>query len=279
MRACAGLPILRTQKPRLQSEIDAVNAQIDYQKKQLGFTKQQSEQYDAVVKKGLGRSYTQFDLLRNEARHEGDLWRLTAELSRLKVNAGELDIKLQEIETAFKKQIMAELLEVRQRIKELDVLLPTAHQIREVKLQGGSTDELHLISIPRTRNGASTIVRVSETTPLEPGDIINVKRPVAAGSSVRSAFMNAHGISPHRTAPVASVGQIRVIAELPPAGLSVVAGSRLAGLGVASADAEPTVRKRADQRAEQPRSRPTLSPTQIPPTLGRSSAARSKRLE
>jgi polysaccharide biosynthesis/export protein len=194
------LALLRSQKPRLQGEIDAVSGQIASEKKQREFTRDQANQYGELVKKGLGRSNTQFDLMRSESRHESELWRLNAELSRLQIANGETDIKIHDVELAYKKQILAELQDVRQRLKELDVMLRSARQTREVKFQASATAASNQITITRTRHGVSTLQNVSETMLLEPGDIINVKASTTpSDSSVLTAANNVLGLERPQT--------------------------------------------------------------------------------
>jgi polysaccharide export outer membrane protein len=90
------------------------------------------------------------------------------------------------------------LREVLEKLGELDVMLPTAREIREVRLQyaGGviRASVKRAITITRLRNGQVTVIDAAETTPLEPGDAVEVKRlmpepglpKVAAGISGRS---------------------------------------------------------------------------------------------
>jgi polysaccharide export outer membrane protein len=115
-----------------------------------------------------------------QSTQEGALWRLSADVSRLQMEAGELDVKIQEAETAFKRQSSAELREVREKLGELEITLPTAREIREVRLQyaGGviRASVKRAITVTRLRNGEVTVIDVAETTPLEPGDAVEVKR-------------------------------------------------------------------------------------------------------
>ena len=95
------------------------------------------------------------------------------------MSLGELDIKIGEAEAGFYKQSLAELQIVHQRIAELGVSLPSARQIRDFKLQqaenGAGIEAARTIDITRTRHGQPSVFHASETTPLEPGDVVNVK--------------------------------------------------------------------------------------------------------
>ena len=172
--------VLRSQKPRIQNEIDALNAQIASTKKQLTLITQHSEQYSRLVKQGLGTANAELQFKLSEASQESELWRLTAQVSRLQMDNGELDLKIHDAEATFKRQIIIELRDVRERLRELDVTLPSAREIRQVKLQqAGSLAEVEVsrsISITRTKSGEAAVIQAADTMFLEPGDIIEVKQ-------------------------------------------------------------------------------------------------------
>jgi len=174
------LDLLRSQQPRLESEIEALNSQMDKQNKQIDLVKQQVDQYSRLVKQGLGLQNAEFQFKLNEAGYESNLWRLAAEVSRLQRDRGDLSLKIQEAEANSRKQIMAELLDVRQRLKELEITLPSARDIRAVRLQlAGSitgVEATRSISITRRKDDGSTVIQATDTTPLEPGDIVEIKK-------------------------------------------------------------------------------------------------------
>jgi polysaccharide biosynthesis/export protein len=183
------LDLLRSQKPRIQNEIAALNAQIATAKKQIEIIKHHADQYSRMVRQGLGVTNTELQFKLAEATHESELWRLTAHISRLQMDTGELDFRTQEVEASFKRQLVIELRDVRERLRELDVTLPAAREMREVKLRQAGTlagaDAARLISITRIRNGEATEFRATEATRLEPGDIIDVKKFLPPGVAAR----------------------------------------------------------------------------------------------
>jgi polysaccharide biosynthesis/export protein len=185
------LDLLRSQKPRIQEEIGALNGQVATAKKQLELVKQHADQYSRLVKQGLGLANAELQFRLTEATHESELWRLTAQVSRLQMDIGELDLKINEAEAAFKRQVIIELREVRDRLSELDVTLPAAREIRSVKLQYASglvgAGVKRSISIARVRNGEVNVFEATETTPLEPGDLVEVKRLLPRQAPYESA--------------------------------------------------------------------------------------------
>ncbi|NOJ43321.1 polysaccharide biosynthesis/export family protein [Bradyrhizobium australiense] len=174
------LDLLSSQKPRLEKEIESFSGQITAAKKQLEVVKQHADQYSRLVKQGLGVANSELQLRLMEANQESELWRLTTQVLRLQMEAGELDVKIYEAEASFKRQLIAELREVRERVRDLDITLPSAREIREVKLrQAGSmvgAEAARSVSVTRNRNGQATVLQATETTTLEPGDIIDVRK-------------------------------------------------------------------------------------------------------
>jgi polysaccharide export outer membrane protein len=209
------LDLLRSQKPRIEKEIDSFNGQIAAAKKQLEVVKQQADQYTRLVKQGLGLVNAELQLRLTEANQESELWRVTTQVLRLQMEAGELDLKIYEVEASFKRQVITELRDVRERLRELDVTLPSAREIREVKLQqaGSMAGAARSIIVTRTRNNEANVFQATETTTLEPGDIIDVKKllpreltyqgPSASEPGLRSFQSGAAG--PER--PVASASR------------------------------------------------------------------------
>ena len=174
------LELMRSQQPRLQAEIDALNSQIASENKQLELVREQAQQYDQLMKKGLGQQRVEVQLKLEEASHEGNRWRFTAEISRLQRDAGDLTLKIHDAEAGARKQVMDELRDVRQRLKELEITLASARDVREVRrVQAGKivgVDVARSIAITRVRDNVTTVIAATDTAPLEPGDIIEIEK-------------------------------------------------------------------------------------------------------
>jgi polysaccharide biosynthesis/export protein len=177
------LDLLRQQKPRLKAEIEAVQQQARAENKQLELIRARLQEYKTLQSKGLGISSTGIELEREHARNLGNLSRYEAEIWRLELSLGEIDIKMQEVRNNFTRRVMGELQETRAKLQELDATLPTAREIRELKLQqtGGAagidTERPQLkIVITRSRGEQATTLNATEATLLEPGDIIEVRK-------------------------------------------------------------------------------------------------------
>jgi polysaccharide biosynthesis/export protein len=172
------IDLLRSQKPHLQKQIDADNEEGSAGKKQLNLIRQQIDRYGNLVRQGLGTQNNDFQYRVLEGNQEAAISRILSDVSRLQVQSGDLDYKIQEVEAAFKRQVSLELQQTRDKLNELEVSLPGAIRIRDVKLRlagAASQGAKHLISITRTRNGHAAVMDANETTPVEPGDVIEIK--------------------------------------------------------------------------------------------------------
>lgn len=185
------IELLRAQKPRVESEIEALSGQIAARKKQLDLVKQQADQYTRLTKQGLGLANTEMQMRLTETTYESEIWNLSGQIARLKMDLGTLDLRIQEADAAFKRQVLLDLRDVRDRLKDLEVTLPTAREIRDAKLQqAGNIGDIrvpHTITVTRMRNAQSASFSADETTPLEPGDIVEVQLKLSRGTIADAA--------------------------------------------------------------------------------------------
>jgi polysaccharide export outer membrane protein len=208
------IDLLRSQKPRIESEIVALTAQVATSKKQLALTAQHADDYSRLVKQGMGLSNEDMQLRIAQSNQENEVWRLTADVSRLQMDAGELDLRINDAAASFQTQAETELRDVRERLRDLDVTLPSARALREAKMQragslGGGEATLS-IKITRTRQGQVSVTSATETTPLEPGDVIDVKKSPASqegatlGQASASSYQVGDSESQGPAAPIVS---------------------------------------------------------------------------
>ena len=177
--------LLEDQKPRLQKETDAINAQIVTAKSRLEFVRNEAKRSAQLVQQGLSVRTPEVQLRLAETNEETNIWRLAAQVSRLQMDIGDLDIKIQEAKASFSKEVLADLQKVWDRLAEVNVTLPSARQVRDFKLQeaesAGEVEADRTFNITRTRRGQVVVVQGNENTPLEPGDVVDVKKGSLAG--------------------------------------------------------------------------------------------------
>jgi polysaccharide biosynthesis/export protein len=182
----AQVELLESQKPRLEAEIRATNAEIDTERGSLDLVRNEINRSGLLLKQGLSTRSPEVQLKLDEATQETDIWRLQADISRLERELGDLDVQIQDVQMSVRRQAIIDLATVRNRLAELAVLIPSALSMRDWKLQevGGTTDlePPHTMTITRTRGGVVAVMTASETSVLQPGDVIDVKRVLPKGA-------------------------------------------------------------------------------------------------
>lgn len=203
------LQLIRAQKPALEQERDAIDAQIVSEKKQLDLIGSQITAYEKLAKNGLARLDAMVQMQLTAATKESAIWRLEADRSRLKASIGELDIRLGDAQAAHDRQVSIELQDASQRLHDIAVSMAPAQEQRKVKLrEAGATTSAAVkrdITITRLENMQVTTKAAGEATLLEPGDIVEIKM-VAGGDAPSSlAAMARDGSPPSKTKTAAAV--------------------------------------------------------------------------
>lgn len=175
--------LLRSQRAPMAAENEAIDSQIANERKQLDIIQTQIKSYEKLQKSGLARFDTMIQMQLNAATKESMIGRLEGEKSRLRSSIGELEIRLQDAENEFTKQTSADMLDVSQRLSEIAIALPLAQGVRSARLReaSGSTalSMKRQFFVSRVTNGEAKTFEVSETDPVEPGDIIEVRVEVS----------------------------------------------------------------------------------------------------
>jgi polysaccharide export outer membrane protein len=172
------LDMIRSQKPQFKSEGEAIDGQVASGEKQLEIVRKQMSDYNQLVNKGLGRTNDMVEIQMGEANILTNNYRLKADQFRVRNQIVMLDIQLVDYENTYKRRLQADLQVLQQRLREIDVALPTAKQTRELRAQlSGKTNEgtVRVISITRVLDNKVSTFEVADTTYLEPGDIVEVK--------------------------------------------------------------------------------------------------------
>jgi polysaccharide export outer membrane protein len=178
-----------SQKPQFLSESEAIDGQIASGEKQLEIVRKQMKDYNQLIDKGLGRSNAMVEIQLAEANILTNNYRLKADQFRVRNQVVSLDIQLVEYENAYKRRLQDELQTLVQRLREIDVTLPSVTQTRDLRAQltGRVADgTVRIITITRHSNGEVKSFDGEETTLLEPGDIIDIKN-VNRDARIKSA--------------------------------------------------------------------------------------------
>lgn len=171
--------LMRSQRAPMAAENEAINSQIANERKQLDIIQTQIKSYEKLQKSGLARFDTMIQMQLNAATKESMIGRLEGEKSRLRSSIGELEIRLQDAENEFTKQTSADILDVSQRLSEIEIALPLAQGVRLARLREASGSTALSIKrqffVSRVTNGEAKTFEVSETDPVAPGDIVEVR--------------------------------------------------------------------------------------------------------
>ena len=171
--------LLQSQRPMMLSEDEAIQGQIKSEQSQLALLNNQIKLFDSLNQKGLAKSTTTLELNLSANGKQSNIFRLEADRSRLRLAINDLDAKINQMGHSFTEQTISELRGVQQQLFEVDATLPSARELRAGRLlaAGQYVDgaSLHTIAITRNKFGVVTTFEGTETTVLEPGDIIELK--------------------------------------------------------------------------------------------------------
>lgn len=177
------LELLRKQKPRLETAYEAIEKQIEAEKRQFELVQGQLNDMAKLQSMGLSRRTTEVALQREQASLDSNMSRYRSELARLAVTIGDFDLKIHDTQHAYNRRVFGELQEVRSKLQEIDTALPSAREVREVRLQQSGNavalDQarpMHRIVVSRTVGNEVKSLTVTEEALLEPGDIVEVRR-------------------------------------------------------------------------------------------------------
>lgn len=172
------LSLIDQQKPRIQTEIVALQQQTNAARTRLNVVNEEVSQAASNLKQGLGLRSVEVNMKLEQASQEGRLWQIIAEISRLQMEAGDLDIRAARLRAQFCMQAVTDLQGVQDQLAELRTALPLVIEISEIRRRAAErasgTDHARTISITRTNHGTTTTFEAEESSSLQPGDVVNI---------------------------------------------------------------------------------------------------------
>jgi polysaccharide export outer membrane protein len=169
---------LQSQRPRIQAEISAVTDQIAKQKERLFIVNNRLSDLEGLYSKGLLTKVVLQNQQIDKSLVEGQIFSLEAQVASLRQRMGDLDVRLGDVKANNLRQILLELQETSQRLREVDTSLGPTRRLLEVKANaaGGDVDESqYILRISRVRDGALVTFDATEDMMLSPGDVVEVK--------------------------------------------------------------------------------------------------------
>ncbi len=177
---------MESQRPRIDAEINAVVEQIAKQNERLSIVNTRLADLEHLFGKGLLRKDVLLNQKIEKSLVEGQVSSLEAQLARLRQNVGELEVKLGDVKATYLRQILSELQDTSQRLRDVETSIGPARRLLQVKAQGATSEveePEYIIQVSRTRDGSMVTFDATGETTLSPGDVVEVKlKPRDPGS-------------------------------------------------------------------------------------------------
>ena len=144
----------------------------------MNIVSQRIDEYQDLVNRGLVRKPELIGQQIEKSLVQAEVSRLQGEIAHLQQNAGELEVKQEEVKANYKRQVLTELQETSQHLLDIDATLGTARQLRNLKAQKvgfGDEEPNYTILITRAEQSGTGTFNATEDTKLEPGDVVEVK--------------------------------------------------------------------------------------------------------
>jgi polysaccharide biosynthesis/export protein len=170
---------LQKQRPRIEAEINHVTEQIANQNERLDIVNTRMADLESLFAKGLLRKEILLNQRIEKTLVQSQLSNLEAQVARLRQAMGDLDVKLGDVKTTYLRQVLGELQETTQRLRQIETTLGPARKLLDIRAEGASevTDESdYVILISRVKQGRLVNFDAASETTLLPGDVVEVKR-------------------------------------------------------------------------------------------------------
>ncbi|MEX6505869.1 polysaccharide biosynthesis/export family protein [Jiella sp. M17.18] len=175
--------LLREQTKQAKTDIDTFSKQVDLENQQIAFLDSQIADVKSLLINGLTRKSTLIDIEREKSKSRANLATILGSLARAKSLVTETDLKLQDLDSAYRSRIMAELQTTMLQIAESESTLPIAVEARQMKrdrlpaaarqVASAPLDSVP-ITIRRFGNGTIRSIPADRSFEIWPGDIVQV---------------------------------------------------------------------------------------------------------
>ena len=170
------LETLQQQRPRIESEIQAVNDQVAQARARRDTVKERLADLEFLFDKGLLRKDALINQRIEQTLVEGEVSRLEAQLAHLRQTMGDLVLRIEDAKASYERQILSELQETTQRLREIEAVIGPVRRIRDLRAEYANLQNAdYTIIISRTRGNNTTTINATSETILEPGDVVELK--------------------------------------------------------------------------------------------------------
>lgn len=176
------IELLEQQKPRLEKERKATQKQVESETKLLELVDKRLAEYEKTGAIGLARSTVLNDFQKEKSRSETSLARLAADLARVEFSISTVDLQILERKDLFHRKAMEDLSAAMRKLTDNEIELSSARKLRELRgelagipLVGRPAQTPNNLIIYRGVEDNQIAIPATPTTPLEPGDILDVR--------------------------------------------------------------------------------------------------------
>jgi polysaccharide export outer membrane protein len=173
------LATLEKQRPRIEAEIKGVTEQIASQNERLDIVNGRIADLEPLFAKGFLRKEILTNQRIEKTLVQSQVSNLEAQVAHLRQTMGDLDVKLGDVKATYVRQVLEQLQQTTQHLREIETTLGPARKLLDIKAEGASevTDESdYVILISRVKQGRLVNFDATSDTTLMPGDVVEVKR-------------------------------------------------------------------------------------------------------
>ncbi|HEV2558478.1 MAG TPA: polysaccharide biosynthesis/export family protein [Microvirga sp.] len=168
------------------SEVESLKGKLDLENRQIGLIQKELDGVNSLVSRGLTVGSRQLALERVLAQGEANRIELSTAMLRAQQEQSRADNSIVELRSRARNEALTELQLTQSKLAEAAERVETARRlIFEAEVNGPLMDEQErasdldvrpVYSIVRSRGSNAEELKVPETAPVEPGDIIKVER-------------------------------------------------------------------------------------------------------
>jgi exopolysaccharide production protein ExoF len=191
------LDAFKSLKDLLSGEVASLQAKIKNVDEELAMLKAERTNTTNLVRQGLAVAPREFSMRQAEVQTQGRRLDLDTAVLRAREDIGKADQNVLELQNKFRNDVLSELAEVERKLSEVAARIKTNQMIVEREITepelASMLSQAHgelVYSIIRGTGGEAREMPANETSIVEPGDTVRVKRNTETSAQYGSAAGN-----------------------------------------------------------------------------------------
>jgi polysaccharide export outer membrane protein/exopolysaccharide production protein ExoF len=191
------LDAFKSLKDLLSGEVASLQAKIKNVDEELAMLKAERTNTTNLVRQGLAVAPREFSMRQAEVQTQGRRLDLDTAVLRAREDIGKADQNVLELQNKFRNDVLSELAEVERKLSEVAARIKTNQMIAEREITepelASILSQAHgelVYSIIRGTGGEAREMPANETSIVEPGDTVRVKRNTETSAQYGSAAGN-----------------------------------------------------------------------------------------